>query len=51
MSSEQTTISNEELPVFQRNEKKMRELAESANAIKIGGKVVSFFFRFDHLNK
>ena len=26
-------------PIFQMNQKKLKELAESANAIKIGGKV------------
>ena len=40
MSSEQKTTSNEETtPVFQVNQKKLKELAESSNAIKIGGKV------------
>jgi len=39
MSSEQKTASNEETtPVFQVNQKKLKELAESSNAIKIGGK-------------
>jgi len=43
MSSDQktgttTTTSTDTIPVFQKNEKKLKELAESANAIKIGGK-------------
>jgi len=37
MSSEQTTTPSDEVP-FQVNQKKLKELAESANAIKIGGK-------------
>jgi nascent polypeptide-associated complex subunit beta len=42
MSSDQkittTTTTTDATPVFQRNEKKLKELAENANAIKIGGK-------------
>jgi hypothetical protein len=38
MSSEQKTTSNDDVP-FQVNQKKLKELAESSNAIKIGGKV------------
>ncbi|CAF0839520.1 unnamed protein product [Adineta ricciae] len=38
MSSEQTTTSSDAAPAFQINQKKLKELAESANAIKIGGK-------------
>ncbi|CAF1006673.1 unnamed protein product [Adineta steineri] len=39
MSSAQTTTSTTDAaPVFQVNQKKLKELAESANAIKIGGK-------------
>lgn len=36
-------MSSEATPVFQVNQKKLKELAESANAIKIGGKVCVFF--------
>lgn len=43
MSSDQktttSTASNDAAPVFQLNQKKLKELAENANAIKIGGKV------------
>jgi len=44
MSSDQkttttTTTSADVTPVFQLNQKKLKELAENANAIKIGGKV------------
>ncbi len=44
MSSDQkttttTTSSNDTTPTFQLNQKKLKELAENANAIKIGGKV------------
>jgi hypothetical protein len=39
MSSEQkTTSSNDTIP-FQVNQKKLKELAERSDAIKIGGKV------------
>jgi hypothetical protein len=38
MSSEQKTTSNEDVP-FVLNQKKLKELAENSNAIKIGGKV------------
>jgi hypothetical protein len=41
MSSDQktTTISTDVTPIFQLNQKKLKELAENASAIKIGGKV------------
>lgn len=42
MSSDQktaTTTSTDATPGFQINQKKLKELAENANAIKIGGKV------------
>jgi hypothetical protein len=38
MSSEQKTTSNETIP-FQVNQKKLKELAERSEAVKIGGKV------------
>jgi len=38
MSSEQKTTSNDTIP-FQVNQKKLKELAERSDAIKIGGKV------------
>jgi hypothetical protein len=50
MSSDQktTTISTDVTPIFQLNQKKLKELAENASAIKIGGKVggilILFFF-------
>jgi len=34
-----TTASRDVTPGFQLNQKKLKELAENANAIKIGGKV------------
>lgn len=37
-----TTASSDATPTFQLNVKKMKELAEQANAIKIGGKVCRF---------
>jgi hypothetical protein len=44
MSSDQkttttTTTSADVTPIFQLNQKKLKELAENASAIKIGGKV------------
>jgi hypothetical protein len=42
MSSEKTTT--DAAPVFQVNQKKLKELAESASSIKIGGKVSLWFF-------
>ena len=38
MSSEPKTATNEEVP-FQVNQKKLKELAERSEAVKIGGKV------------
>lgn len=38
MSSEPKTTTNEEVP-FQVNQKKLKELAERSEAVKIGGKV------------
>ena len=35
-----TSTSADATPVFQANAKKLKELAENANAVKIGGKVV-----------
>jgi hypothetical protein len=49
MSSDQktttttTTASTDVTPVFQINQKKLKELTENASAIKIGGKVDLFF--------
>lgn len=46
MSSDQKTTapaSTDATPVFQLNQKKLKELAENANAIKIGGKVRLIF--------
>jgi hypothetical protein len=45
MSSDQktTTTSTDVTPGFQVNQKKLKELAETANAIKIGGKVSGIF--------
>lgn len=50
MSSDQkttntATASSDEAPTFQLNVKKMKELAEQANAVKIGGKVSGFDLR------
>ncbi len=44
MSSEQKTTSDDNVP-FQVNQKKLKELAENSNAIKIGGKVDILFNR------
>jgi hypothetical protein len=48
MSSDQktttTTTSADAAPVFQLNVKKLKELAESSSAVKIGGKVRGIFF-------
>ncbi len=44
MSSEQKTTTSDTAPVFQINQKKLKELAENSNAVKIGGKVSSFLF-------
>jgi hypothetical protein len=44
MSADQkstTKASTDVTPIFQLNQKKLKELAENANAIKIGGKVCS----------
>jgi hypothetical protein len=41
-----TAASADVAPVFQLNQKKLKELAENANAIKIGGKVR--FIRFSN---
>ncbi len=56
MSSDQktTTTSTDVTPIFQLNQKKLKELAENASAIKIGGKVggilILFFFEnFDFI--
>jgi len=45
MSSDQktTTTSTDVTPIFQLNQKKLKELAENASAIKIGGKVGGIF--------
>jgi hypothetical protein len=40
-----TTTTSDASPVFQVNQKKMKELAENANAIKIGGKVGFLFLK------
>jgi hypothetical protein len=45
-----TTASRDVTPGFQLNQKKLKELAENANAIKIGGKVCwNFYFCFRKL--
>ena len=55
MSSDQktttttTTSSTDATPVFQLNQKKLKELAENANAIKIGGKV--FIISYDEISR
>lgn len=42
-------MSSEATPVFQVNQKKLKELAESASAIKIGGKVRLSLFFIEHM--
>jgi len=58
MSSDQkttTTSTTDVTPIFQLNQKKLKELAENASAIKIGGKVggililLFFFENFDFI--
>jgi hypothetical protein len=43
MSSDQKTTTTDVTPGFQVNQKKLKELAENANASRIGGKVGGIF--------